>query len=100
MVIHSCPPYPQNIDLVGIEWVWRRKRAKNTQGISTWWAWSGYREEKEPRIPKEYRPDGHRVGIGKKKSQEYPQNIDLVGIEWVWRRKRAKNTQGISTWWV
>ena len=85
--------YPRNINLVGIG----KKRAKNTQGISTWWAWSGYGEEKEPRIPKEYRPGGHRVGIEKKKSQEYPQNIDLVGIEWVWRRKRAKNTQGILT---
>ena len=92
--------YPQNIDLVGMEWVWRRKRAKNTQGISTWRVWSGYREEKEPRIPKEYRPGGHGeekepripaeyrtgghgVGMEKKKSQEYPQNIDLVGMEWV-----------------
>ena len=50
MVVHSCPPYPQNIDLVGMEKKKsqeyprnidlvgiEKKRAKNTQGISTWW---------------------------------------------------------------
>ena len=31
----------------------------------------------------EYPQNIDLVGIGKKKSQGYPQNIDLVGIEWV-----------------
>ena len=54
----------------------------------------------EKKKSQEYPQNIDLVGIGKKKSQEYPQNIDLVGMEWVWRRKRAKNTQGISTWWA
>ena len=51
----------------------------------------------EKKKSQEYPRNIDLVGMEKKKSQEYPRNIDLVGIEWVWRRKRAKDTQGILT---
>ena len=47
----------------------------------------------EKKKSQEYPRNINLMGIGKKKSQEYPRNIDLVGIE----KKRAKNTQGILT---